>query len=220
MLSTKEAAAELGVPLGTLKRWVDELPIPVDRDGAGARRFGAEALEVLRAVHKLRQEERHFESIRVILGPIQPAGQPGPAPELDREPPAGQLADEDAAAAAGSELARAGIDPSPSQPGPGPDLDRAQPGPALEEVAASVGEAIAARMTHELVEVLRRETDLAEKYARAAHRIGELEATVRSRDERLELLAAELQEARQRIALLEAPKEVAPATRPWWKIWS
>ena len=229
MLSTKEAAAELGVPLGTMKRWVDELPIPLERDAAGARRFGPEALEVLRAIHKLRQDERHFDSIRVILGPIQGEARPGPGLPLDRsgselargrdrDPGPGQPGGEEAAAISGSIPARADEAPGPGQPGAGSDLDRAQPGPALEEVAASVGEAIAARMTDEIVQVLRRETDLAEKYARAAHRIGDLEATVRARDERLEAMGAELAEARQRIMLLEAPKD-APMPRPWWKFW-
>lgn len=203
MLSTKEAAAELGVPLGTLKRWVSELPIPLEHDGAGARRYGDEAIEVLRRVHELRLGDRHFESIRVILSPGQPGDgiDPGPIPEAIQ--PAGQpaAATDDAVA--------------------GPALDRAEPGPALSDVATAVGEAIAERMSREIGEVLRRENDLAEKYARAAHRIGELEATTRSLEAERERLAGEVAELKvergQARAFLAAPPE---PKRPWWKVWS
>ena len=60
----------------------------------------------------------------------------------------------------------------------------------------------------QVIEAIRSENDLAEKYARVAHRVGELEATLRERER-------ELVEAREKIALLEAPKP----TRPWWRLW-
>lgn len=206
MLSTKEAATELGVPLGTLKRWVDELPIPLEKDAAGARRYGPEALEVLRRVAELRQDDRHFESIRVIINPSQTADGPGLSPDLGAGQPANRIV-----------TSAENTGPGPSQPA---ISDRAEPGPSVQEVAATVGDAIVERVGRELSEVLRRENDMAEKYARAGHRIGELEATLKARDERLELLAAELAEVKadrdQVRALLAAPP--APV-RPWWKVW-
>jgi DNA-binding transcriptional MerR regulator len=62
-------------------------------------------------------------------------------------------------------------------------------------------------ITDSITQAIAIQTDLSEKYARAAHRIGELEATLRERE-------APLAEAREKILLLEAPK-----VRPWWKLW-
>lgn len=75
------------------------------------------------------------------------------------------------------------------------------------------------------------QTDLAERYARAAHRVGELEATVRGVEaerDRLALAAshaeAELAQARalqaeQAQAIASLAAELAQARRPWWKVW-
>jgi DNA-binding transcriptional MerR regulator len=61
-----------------------------------------------------------------------------------------------------------------------------------------------------IVETLRTDNDLAEKYARAAHQIGRLEAEN-------EGLQRQLEESRTRMALIEEPSTLH---RPWWKFWS
>ena len=63
----------------------------------------------------------------------------------------------------------------------------------------------------QVVEAIAGQTDLAEKYARAAHQIGTLEERTRGLELERDRLAGELAAAR---ALLAAPK---PA--PWWKAW-
>lgn len=59
-----------------------------------------------------------------------------------------------------------------------------------------------------VIDALKSENELAEKYARATYSIGQLE-------ERVTTLSAQLEEAREKIKLLEAPK--AEAKRSWWK---
>lgn len=69
------------------------------------------------------------------------------------------------------------------------------------------------------------QTDLAERYARAAHRVGELEATVRAVEaerDRLALAAdrAEAELAQARALQAEQAQAIAALTRrPWWKVW-
>lgn len=67
-------------------------------------------------------------------------------------------------------------------------------------------EAVAVR----LVEAMKNENDLAEKYARAAHRIGELEATLKAVEADRERITSERDKALQL---------AAPQVKPWWKIW-
>ena len=81
-----------------------------------------------------------------------------------------------------------------------PTTDNSEPAPSSSMDTTA--------LVAQVIEAIRSENDLAEKYARAAHRMGELEATLRERER-------ELAEAREKIALLEAPKP----TRPWWRPW-
>lgn len=151
-LSTKEAAARLEVGFSTMKTWCDKLPIPHRTDAAGARRIGPEGLAVLEQVKQLRDQGRHLESIRVILAPAEP------------EP---------------------GSDPAPAAPEPGPSSAHGQPeaepepGPSRNIEHSELAQVVAAAAAQAVEAAITRETELAEKYARAAHRIGELEATVR-----------------------------------------
>lgn len=62
-----------------------------------------------------------------------------------------------------------------------------------------------------VVEAMKSENGLAEKYARATYSIGQLE-------ERVATLNSQLEEAREKIKLLEAPKAEPEVKRPWWKI--
>jgi AraC-like DNA-binding protein len=75
------------------------------------------------------------------------------------------------------------------------------------------------------------QTDLAERYARAAHRVGELEATVRAveadRDRLAEQaiqtqadLAQAREQAREQAQTIATLTDALGATlRPWWKLW-
>lgn len=67
-----------------------------------------------------------------------------------------------------------------------------------------------------LTEVIRTELmtlqGLSERITSASHRIGELEATVRFKDEKIAELSARLEEQARKIELLET------STRPWWAV--
>lgn len=176
-LSTAEASQLTNIPEPTIKNWLGKLPIPAEKDSAGRWRFGSEALDVLRAIKELREEDRTFETIRRRIG----------EPEMSGD--------------------SSGVGASSSGANDQSSIDERPL--AMDE--RSLAESLAGVITPQLVEALRANNDLAEKYAHAAHRIGRLEAE-------LEAAQAQLAEARQKIVLLEAPKEGAPQ-RPWWKLW-
>lgn len=101
-----------------------------------------------------------------------------------------------------------------------PDSDGQQPGDGWNEPDKSRTTADqepnridAEALVSQVIAAIRVETEQSEKYARAAHRIGELEERCRSLEEQLTQRDRQLTEFRQKIELLEAPK------RPWWRFW-
>lgn len=217
-MTTRDVEQALGVPKSTIKVWVHAVGLDVPKDSSGAWRWTPELVEELQRVKVLRElEDRSLETIRRVIGATrveaeQPVG-------TDREVPGKQPEAAPRAATASTEPA--GHPPGGAREVPGnfdalaplvAALERmvAEPRPALEQIAGAVGDAVAERVTVQLVEALRRETELAEKYARAAHRVGELEASLRANEAERDRLAGELAEARR--------PALAPA-RPWWKVW-
>lgn len=67
---------------------------------------------------------------------------------------------------------------------------------------------ITAQVTSSVVSSIQANTEMAERYARAAHQIGSLEQQVSH-------LTQQLHQAQDRIKLLEQPKDM----KPWWRIW-
>lgn len=64
-LTTTEAAERIGVPIGTLKGWLNKIPVPMSVDSSGKRRIGPEGLELLEQVKALRLDEgRGMDTIR------------------------------------------------------------------------------------------------------------------------------------------------------------
>lgn len=63
-LTAAKAAEALGVHVNTIKNWLGQLPIPVEKDSAGRWRFDDRAFEVLQAIKELRDEDRTFDTIR------------------------------------------------------------------------------------------------------------------------------------------------------------
>lgn len=192
-LTTAATAEAIGVPITTLKGWLSQVDVPTERDSAGRRRFSPEALEVLEVVKELRGSGRTFETIRRrVPSIVQPLDDGRETDQTDTGPTS------DEPQADGQRL----IDGRETD-------DRRMPD--MHELAALVAASV--------VGAVKAENDLAEKYARAAHRIGELEATTRGLELDRDRLAGELAEAKaerdQARALLAAP---APA-RPWWKVW-
>lgn len=177
-LSTAEVAKATGIPEPTIKHWLGKLPIPAEKDSAGRWRFDEEALEVLKAVKDLRDQDRTFETIRRRIG----------EPELSAE--SSGLSDR--------------LSPDNLQP-------------TTDERASSVdermlAESLAGVIAPQLIDALAAQNELAEKYARATYTIGQLE-------ERVSNLTVQLAETKQRLLLLDAPREEVRAPRPWWKLW-
>ncbi len=165
--NTKEAAEAASVPYGTLKSWLaDGVQIPYRTDTRGGRRYGLEGIDAIRRVAKLRnQDGRNLASIRAILGPIFSPAESRPEPVVG--PATAQMAP-DRAEAEGRP------DPGPTAAGPNPVANSSPAGTTviIEDIVAAATIQLEGRM----VEVLREQTELAEKYARAAHTIGRLEA--------------------------------------------
>lgn len=78
--------------------------------------------------------------------------------------------------------------------------DEAKPVPDMSQFIPAITEAVQ--------QTIERSNDLAEKYARATYRIGELEAEARG-------YQAQIAAQAEQLALLQAPKEEKP--RPWWQ---
>ncbi len=191
-LTTAATAEAIGVPITTLKGWLSQVDVPTERDSAGRRRFSPEALEVLEVVKELRGSGRTFETIRRrVPSIVQP---------LDD----GRETDQ--------------TDTGPTGDEPQADGQRLIDGRETDDRRAGDGRDLAALVASFVVEAVKAENELGEKYARAAHRIGELEATTRGLEAERDRLAGELAEAKaerdQARALLAAP------ARPWWKFWS
>ncbi len=112
----------------------------------------------------------------------------------------------------------AAIEPSDPPPSPDPSAHAAEPAP---------DHALAGLVTTAVTTAVKAENELAEKYARAAHRIGDLEATTRALEAERDRLTGELAAARTERDQLRAESDelrmllaARPASaRPWWKVW-
>lgn len=89
-LTTGEAAAALGVPLATLKVWLERLPVPMRSDRRGHRRLDARAMTLLEVIKADRARGLSYDTLRRKLAP-EPT--PGQAVQVDDNEP-GQAAAE------------------------------------------------------------------------------------------------------------------------------
>lgn len=88
-LTTGEAAEQLGVPLSTLKVWLERLPIPTRTDRRNHRRLDARAMALLQVVKIDRERGLGYDTIRhkitggtgqAVAEPGQQAAEPQPGP--------------------------------------------------------------------------------------------------------------------------------------------
>lgn len=179
-LTTKEVAEELGIPLGTLKSWLNKIPVSVQTDSSGNRRFGEGEIEIIRQIQALRLEEgRGMETIRRRL-------------QLDSQ------------------------DEAQTQLGSSPDETRSNP--ADDQPHASIVDT--SLIVEAVTAAIAQQTDLSEKYARAAHQIGGLEAENRFLKDQLNETREQLLKAQEKVQQLEAPQEKPAPMRSWWKFWT
>ncbi|MDB5097854.1 MAG: MerR family regulatory protein [Cyanobacteria bacterium RYN_339] len=228
-LTSKEVADRIGVSMSTLKNWAVRLPVPSVLGPDGTRRFPEEALAVLEAVKQLRDDERSYATIRrtILLPELEdetPSALAGTSPEMGEEA-CEAASPETPSPLAGEVFLAGGPERAPgTAPGTGemaggggnlPTYDVTvtlappEPPPAPDSVS---GEAAVAMVT-QVLQVLREEMAMAEAYASARQRVGELEGQVKQlQDDRLRL-QAELADARR-----HAPQvEVQWARRPWYQ---
>lgn len=170
-LSTKELAEASERPLSTVKRWVD-LGIPHEVVG-GARRFPPEAVDIVQRIGALFDGDRSACSVRFVLADVlRPMGQPVSPAHGPVDQPTSRVHGPGGRHAASAHEAM-------SQP--------TSQGSQLDGLIEQLGQEVVGQV----VTALRGETELAEKYARAAHTIGQLEERVRVLEvERVRLIEA------------------------------
>lgn len=212
-LSTEEAAEALGVQINTLKSWLGLFPVKPGLDQSGRLRFGTQDMAVLGSIKQMRDQGRSYDTIRDAIAPPAPEPEPEPEPELE-PPPSAFGPDTYSPSDAASELDPAEIlanlvatlpaladegDPEPVRGAPWTPAEPISCGSGgREEMSRAIAESVALAVANQ--------TELAEKYARAAHRIGELEATLRAVEAERDRLTSE-------IKLLAAPR---PRARWSW----
>lgn len=224
-LTPNEAAERLGVPPTTIVTWLAELPIPGQRREGETPRLGEEALAVLEAVRGMRAYDLGLQTIRRHLEALEVEPSPDDVDEDEAE---------DALAAAVARAAQAAIRaaaeaeeevavaPEAPDAALADDMAAADVAPTSVTFVGPDAAAIADAVTRALAPVMAQLSELAGAQSRElttqARLIGQFEAdnafVRRDRDR----LAAELVEARARIAWLESRLD-AQAARPWWKFW-
>jgi DNA-binding transcriptional MerR regulator len=193
-------ADDMGIPANTIKTWLHQMDfIPAAKDSAGRWRFNDEAAAVLGEIQALRLEGCTLNTVRRRLNGRRTIDEHSIAgvPEV--------ISDDHQADDWEGDEHRSTADERPTNitmcPQFGPDT-------------AAIVEAVTAAIVGQ--------TDMAEKYARAAHRIGELEATVKAvegeRDRDRQTLEAERDRLVGELAAARALLS-APAARSWWKWW-
>lgn len=88
-LTTSEAAAGLGVSRSTVKNWIKEFSLGAVRDSRGDWRIDPETLPVFEEVKRLRDEGLGLNSIRRVIGVVQPSSgaKPGAITRFDEGGP-------------------------------------------------------------------------------------------------------------------------------------
>jgi hypothetical protein len=224
-LSAEGVGRTLDVPGSTVKLWLSTFQVPGARKNSRGWQIDDEGLAVLEAIKGLRDAGAGNETIRRKL--------PMPTETIGEEQPLAATVD------------------SQRQPAPTVPDDEPERQTAGEAAVAVWAEPVidqhqlAAAVTEAVTKAIVQQTELAEKYARVAHRVGELEAKLSAREEglleertrretaeqRVTALEAELAAERQRLAAavdtmaaeqqrLSAAVEAANADKkPFWKFW-
>lgn len=191
-LTSKEVADRIGVSMSTLKNWAVRLPVPSVLGPDGTRRFPEEALAVLEAVKQLREDERSYATIRraITVAEVEELAEAQDVVEVTPEP-----IQEPVAEVPALEVTVTLAPPEPQAP----------PEPSANEAAMA--------LVTQVLQLVREESAMAEAYATARQRVGELESQVQLLNEDRQRLQAELADARRLIGQREVPW----TRRPWYK---
>lgn len=149
-LTTKQLAEAAERPLSTVKRWVEQFDIPHEQI-AGANRYPPETADLVRAIGVMLDDGKSMASVRFVLGAqLGPVSQPTSSAHESAHEPVSRPAD------------------TVGQPMSQPMSQVIE----LEDLVHQVG----LDVVEKVVAALRQDNELAEKYAKAAHHIGTLEA--------------------------------------------
>lgn len=73
-LTTTEAAERIGIPVSTLKTWLERLDVELPTDRRGRRLLDEKAIGVIETIKALRDEDHGYHTIRRIIGPADLVG--------------------------------------------------------------------------------------------------------------------------------------------------
>ncbi len=207
-LTTRQAADELGITPRTLRQWLRAIPISVEQDSGGEYRLTRSDLARLSLIRDWRASGKSLRELRERI--LQYRAQKNPTIPQDEPVP---TADAPEAVQVQSLQVQSLVEPRPGTPG--------------HDVQVLIA-ALVPAVTSAIQEDSRR----AERFAQLAHRVGELEATLRERDRELgetrEQLAerptiTRVLELEKTIAIqqmeLDALREQASRRRPWFAFW-
>lgn len=197
-ITTADVLERLGMQgeKSKLRFWVQAAGIEVPKDHTGAWRWTPALVQQVEIIKTLREvDNRSMDTVRRFIGIKQDfLEESKKLPPLPGEPVAQH---EGSAGAAGTDLAPlvAAIEKLIAA-----GADKPVDG-------AEIAEAISENLAPQVVLAIREQTELAEKYARAAHQIGKLEAENAA-------LMRQLEERDQKLLVA-----AVAAGKPWWKFW-
>jgi DNA-binding transcriptional MerR regulator len=162
-MSTEEVLKDLKISESTLKNWEKQFQIKKSRGPGNKKRYDQEAMDVLRLVKGMRDQDRGFETIQRIIR--ERNVEAAPASQV----PAGQPTDKEGVSQA--------VVP----------VENNAPAPVVSEPPTSWLNDKQDIIT-EIVNAIHEQTELSEKFARATYSIGQLEAEKRALQAQVEEL--------------------------------
>lgn|GEM_PF-6335194 len=204
-MSTRQAAEALGVSTRTLKQWLRTIPISVAQDEAGEYVLTRTDLERLSLIRAWRASGKSLRELRERILEHRAQKPRGESPAV-RAPDDVSI-----------EPAAVTIEPERDS----------RTGFASSEVETLVQALVPAVMS-----AIREDTQRAERFAQLAHRVGELEATLRERDRELGDVRARLAGSPSQQTVMELERTIAvqqielemlrsrlAPRKPWFAFW-
>lgn len=216
-LTTRQAAEALGISARTLRQWLRTIPLSVTQDEGGEYRLTRSDLERLSLIRAWRASGKSLRELRERV--LDHRARKVEA-ERAAERPAPSLAPVDSTSELNTESGEPDAVPVDSQ---------------LEPRAGSVAhdiQTLVQALVPAVTSAIREDMQRAERFAQLAHRVGELEATLRERDRELGETRLRLAEAPSQASILELEKTVAiqqmeldllrqqmAKRKPWFAFW-
>lgn len=221
--STPEASQALGIPVHVITYWLGQIPYPAEQDAQGQWRLTPEAMGVLQAVKGLKERNASMEEIRKHVRALQEAmpARPVPGAVTFVAPEPKPAAGDDRAWGIPPEAPKPPAKPVSTAPAPAapkppaPPKQKAPAPPQAQSVVPAAPAPVEAPAASPPGDALASITVMAQRYAHAAHQIGRLEAENEHLKATLARAGREADDAKCRIAELEAAANKPKKSR-WW----